>query len=493
MNLLALFSRTARHRNAAFAAVSNILHAALSLLTFGLIARQLTPGGYGTWVLAWSIVTAFVLLANWGLGRAAARYLAPDLVQGSFWTRAIIRDALILKIAMGIGASLLCLVLSAALAESSRFAPLAPLLQAGSVSVFVWSLSDFCMVLLQGARRLHLLGIAYLLEGTAKLLFAPILTSRIGMIGATWGLSLAYSCGALVGLVAVYMGIYRHAPASDPKSSQLPYAGPILKYAMPILLASAAGFVFLESGQILLGLLSTQEQVGYYSVANSFARSLILAAGLVAMLIGPAFAQTKALQPETLSRLYDRATRSYLWILGLICALLFGLSEPLVIIIFGREYVNAVPVLRLLVFGILLVAISQMYSAMLDYFGQARLRSVMLVATTALYLGLGVVLIPQWAGMGAALAILLSFFPYTLYTMVHAGTICNARLGKAVLLIGLTIVGSFLAGLAGTLVSFSNLAIGLVIASIVSVGTYALLVTPLQLIRRRDATTAALP
>jgi O-antigen/teichoic acid export membrane protein len=398
------------------------------------------------------------------------------------YTRPVIRDALTLKLLIGALASLACLGLAEIVLKATQASSVAVLLRAGSISVFVWSLSEFSKYLLQGARSLYLIGSVYLVEGVAKILFAPLLTLRFGMVGATWGMSIAYAIGAAAGLAAVLGGVYRHASPANTAATDRSFVSSILKYAAPILLASGAAYVFSELGSLFLGVLSTPEQVGHYSVANNFARSLILVAGLVSMIVGPMFAQIRVTRPETLSRMFDKTTQLYLFLLGLLCALLFGLSAPLVVVVFGPDHLSAVPILRVLLFGGLVIASSQLYSSILDYFGQARLRSTVLLATTVLYLVLTITLIPILDGIGAATAILLSFFPYTLYVLVHAGSLCGARPVKAVLSMFVTMATGLAAGLIATRVPSTNV----VLAGIVtSIGVYSLLTLPIQFIRLR--------
>ncbi|MBI1877139.1 MAG: oligosaccharide flippase family protein, partial [Chloroflexi bacterium] len=411
MNLLNSIEQLSKHRSAVFAALSNLGYAVLNLLTFGLVARQLTIREYGIWAFSWSIITLFMLLADWGIGRAAARYLAPDLATGATQTRSILRDALILKLGLGVLMSLACLGLAGAIASITHITSLAPLLQIGSLVVFFWSLSEFGKFLLQGARQLNAISLVYLIEGITKLVFAVMLTSLYGVVGTNLGLAIGFASGGVVGLAGLLQRVYRPSPVSIPITADGSYLVIIIKYATSILFAATAGFAFSELGPLLLGISASVEQVGYYNVANNFARSLILAAGMVSMFVGPWFAQIKKTRSKALAHLFDMLTHWYMLGLILVCAFICALARSLIVVVFGSNQLSAAPILQLLIFGSLAVAMSQMYSSILDYFGQAHLRVITLILATILYFILGLVLTPKMGGLGVALAILISFTP----------------------------------------------------------------------------------
>jgi O-antigen/teichoic acid export membrane protein len=161
-------------------------------------------------------------------------------------------------------------------------------------------------------------------------------------------------------------------------------------------------------GTTMLSKMAGDAAVGSYSAAFRVANGLAFMGFAFSGAVYPLFSRMVAASSGQLARVLELSVKYMVVLAAPVAAFgaVFGL--PVVLLVYGREYSGAVPVLRLLLWW---GAFASMNSLLSNYL-IARGRSGMVTAQTcvslAVNLGLNLVFIPVLGALGAALAIAVS-------------------------------------------------------------------------------------
>jgi O-antigen/teichoic acid export membrane protein len=177
-----------------------------------------------------------------------------------------------------------------------------------------------------------------------------------------------------------------------------------VRYAAKAYVATLCGFLVARANVFLLGGLTDVAQVGYYSVASQIADVIGIVPQSMALVLFP------TLVVATGGRL--KTTLRHLTIVGVLvatgCGLVALLAEPAIRLVFGAQFQDTVPVLRWMLPGILCLGLTAILSQYLAAAGFPVSLVAVWVGGVVMAVGLGWVLIPLRAGVGAAMAMSLT-------------------------------------------------------------------------------------
>ena len=161
-----------------------------------------------------------------------------------------------------------------------------------------------------------------------------------------------------------------------------------------------------QLGTLLLKLWSTVAQVGIFSaVYRLIDRMVILPDSIMAGFL-PALSQLFASDRERLQALYGKVFKFFLLFALPIAVIGTLLTRPLVVLFFTEEYLESVPVLRILVWIVLCMFPNYLFKYVLTAMGKQRYETVSRFISVTMHLALGWLLIPRWGALGAATAAL---------------------------------------------------------------------------------------
>lgn len=174
------------------------------------------------------------------------------------------------------------------------------------------------------------------------------------------------------------------------------------------ILTGIMGTVFAQTGRIALKLIDGNEQTGYYSVAFACAGFL----GFVFSAIIDAFRPTILAKKKKTQAEYESA------VIGLYAVIIqsailitlgvFVFAKLVIVILYGSDYVQAVPILRIMIWCF---ALAYFTSAQDVWILAEEKQKYLLVSNgtgAIVNIALNVVLIPIFGGIGAAFALLLT-------------------------------------------------------------------------------------
>ncbi len=165
---------------------------------------------------------------------------------------------------------------------------------------------------------------------------------------------------------------------------------------------------------ILLGLLQPYAVVGIYSVAyrplgplNWLPRAILTAAF-------PSFARMAEEDRDALGRTFSTSLR-LLWITSIpIAVAIFVFAEPLIVILAGREYLEATLPMRVLIWITVLSFLSFQFRFLFAAMGRSRAYVHLVILILVLEAGIEAALIPWWGYLGACAG---SMFGELVFTM----------------------------------------------------------------------------
>lgn len=210
-----------------------------------------------------------------------------------------------------------------------------------------------------------------------------------------------------------------------------------LPLALPIILHQLSGLVLGQSDRVMLQNLSGNFEAGIYSFAYTIASilSLLFSAANNAW-VPWYFDNTKARNTKNINQL----AKKYILLFSLgTCAIM--LMTPEVMKILGpEEYWSAGRVIAMVVFGIYFNFLYT-FAVNYEFYSQnTRWIAVGSICAAAVNVGLNLLLIPQFGGMGAAVATLISYFALFVFHNIIATRLGGFNISKRLYLYGIGIV-----------------------------------------------------
>ena len=175
-------------------------------------------------------------------------------------------------------------------------------------------------------------------------------------------------------------------------------------YALVTLLAALAA----RAELLLLGALSSGEDLGLFSAAAKFPETCLLLPAVLAASAAPVISQFHAAAPERLREVYGWMMRRVLAVTLPLALAGVVLAPAILGLLFPPTYQRATPVLQILFAGLPLAALQLVNSAMFMMSDRPRVMMATAGTSAALQFALGTVLIARWGMIGGAVSAAVS-------------------------------------------------------------------------------------
>ena len=383
-----------------------LIKKAFGFLVVALITRLVSPGVYGLFVLATSVLHLMQVFASAGLHRAidyfVPQYLARDEPGKARGVTLQVFGLLLFTstltgTAMYLGAEFLAALFDEpALATALRLLAVAlPLL-----AVFNGLLATYA-----GIKRLkYRVYVRDVTRPTVRLLAtAVLLVVGYGLLGVVGGFVVGLAVSIAFGIVL----LVRHDALKGAKTA-FTSLREVLWYGVPLALA---GVIYVVMGQVdyfVVGYFLASDDVGIYRVGYMLAANLLVFFSSLAPIFKPLIAEERR-DGDAVEKRYRTATR---WVLGLslpFAAILVLGADVYLSIVFTPQYTVASGVVLALVVGYLVsIAGGGPDGALLQGLGYSRLvfvnSGLLLVANVAF----SVLLVPRYGILGAGLGTMIA-------------------------------------------------------------------------------------
>lgn len=398
-----------------------VTQAVLGLVVAVMLARTLSPAGYGIYAFAFSLATLLAIPAQMGLPTLLVREVARYQAKGD-WAqmKGILRRSN--------EAVLLTSVLLAFIAGTSVWL-FGENLDSTNQRTLLWALVLVPFVALGDLRGAALKGLRKVIQGQLpEMLLRPLLF-LVFLLAAFFGYgeitpAAAMALHVVAAILAFVVGAYLLIKALPAGLSavQPSYATrDWMRSVIPLSLIAGMQVINAQAGILVLGIFDAPEEIGVYRVATQGAYLLSFPVIAISAVIAP--------QMSRFHSTGDLAALRSVVVLG--SRITFTLSVPLAIVfvffgyefikfVFGGGYTTGVFALAVLSIGYLFNAATGMSGHLLNMTGHERRTARGVVAASLLNVIMCFVLIPFFGKDGAAVSAAISIFGVNLYLYLYA-------------------------------------------------------------------------
>lgn len=401
-------------RNSLFGVVGEAISGVLLFVVFIIIARWFGSSQFGTFSYILAFVGIFQLIADFGLTNILVREIARSRekvaeIVGAVRPLAWLFSALILVSVSAIAYPL----------SSSSEVYAATLLMAVAV------LATFHSVIYGSVCRAHEeMGFNALGNAGHKVLLLGAVVLALTRDGGLLGVSIAFVAANVAQGVFFYLVARRRYLRHLQWKVDPGYWRYLVSEAAPVGIAMIFRRLTLHADTLLLAALSTSTAVGLFNVAYKLVQVVDMVPFTLAL---PLFPPLSRLARESKDKLHAVLSRvlSIFMIAGAPIAVWIFISAPLIVsLLFGDNYRDAVPVLRILAPAIVFLFPGALYIYLFSAIGKQGLQTLTAALCLGVNIALDLLLIPRYGHSGAAAATLIAegvFFASGLWLLVRTG------------------------------------------------------------------------
>gem|GEM_PF-335335 len=377
---------------------SGALNKFTTFAMYALVARYLGAFEFGQLALALTLFYTFQVLAIAGLKTLITREVAKN--------RDLTGSYLINGSAVVMAATLLAMLLLLLLVRSMNYAPeTAKVILLLSSGLLPYALAAICEAVFQAWERMRYIAYANLCGNLAKLALIFLALSMGDGIRELVLLVVASQAAiAAIEWWFVLRGITRPRLRLD-----LGFALSIARRARTFLGIDVVIAIWSSVPIILLSKLAGETEVGFFGAATQLMVPVNLVFQSIVLSIFPIMCRRFKADFQNLKRISENLLELLLLIaLPMATGLFFLAGETLLLLYGDREFLQAVPALRIMVWLLVVNALTQALGQALLAGMRERITLRIVVLDTLAALGLGLLLIPRFGLLGAALAALLT-------------------------------------------------------------------------------------
>lgn len=370
---------------------SGVVAVAGLIFTF-LLARSLEPENFGIYSSITALVGIVSVLGDLGIGAALINFLPkmPNkrqvLIATSFWFQVII-------------AFVFALLVSFSSLINDLFIP-------GSVAVHlvvaglltgVYILNQYAVFLLKAEKKFLTATIVQSIDSVGKLALASLL-----FFNSQLTIGLALSANVLSVAISTIYAMrreFKSIPFILPKF----YLKKIFSFAKWIGISRVFGVAISRIDIILLNIMHSSFAAGIFAAASRVILVFALIVSSLGAVVAPRFAGfTK--RAQTISYLKKLLTMITLISLSMIFVVI--LAEPIILLVFGPKYLEAVPVFKALTIALIPFLFSLVTSNPIIYtYNQPDYFAKVMIVQVVILITLDVILIPTMGAMAPAIAL----------------------------------------------------------------------------------------
>lgn len=329
--------------NVVFSSIAKILSTAVALVGIGLITRHLGQEGFGLYATALAFLSFFGAIGDWGLPQTTAMRIAkPEIDE-----KKVVSNMIGLRIFISIAILILTPIIT----------PLLPYPYELKIAIVIvassYVLSSLYQILIGMFQKRLMMD-----RVTGAELVGKIIQVGLIFFGVlqNWNFYLIVAT-LFVNMLMNFLFVFffsrkfiKFKPAFDFK-----YWGDILKQSIPLGLATALTFVYFRSNTILLSMLRPPEDVGIFGAAQKVIENISFFPAMIVGLTMPLFSHYISKDKEKFKFL---VSENYKIFFILTVPLLIGgflLSDKIILLIAGPEFVKSIPVLQINLLALVLI------------------------------------------------------------------------------------------------------------------------------------------
>lgn len=184
----------------------------------------------------------------------------------------------------------------------------------------------------------------------------------------------------------------------------------VLKEAKPLLIAGAIYPLFIQADIVLITSMMTEADAGIYSAAGKVIMQFTFVGTIITMAFYLPLVKKVDNNTEDLDYFFSGLVK-ILFVLGLSSALFVGFFADYIIrLLFGDEFTAAAPILKILIWKVVVIYLAAVFSRMLILMNLAKFELIKSIVAASFSLSMNYLLIPIYGLYSAAIISVLSFF-----------------------------------------------------------------------------------
>ena len=176
----------------------------------------------------------------------------------------------------------------------------------------------------------------------------------------------------------------------------------LLKEAFPLVLSGAAVIIYQRIDQVMIGNMIDNQSVGYFATAGKFLDLILFIPLILTQTITPLLVRKREENKIEYEVMKQRCVSIVVWV-SIILSLVVSLCAYwLISLTFGEQYLPAVPVLQIMAWKTVGMALSSASGQIIIMEGIQKWAVIRNVIGMVVCVGLNLIFIPRWGIIGAA-------------------------------------------------------------------------------------------
>ncbi len=369
------------------------------LLLIPYIVRVIGPSNYGAFAFAIAVVGYFAMFTDWGISLYAPREIALVRENRENLSR-LVSAILYLKL---LSILFLTLLFVALVFMVPRFKQEITLFLFASTYIFMSGLS--LNWFFQGVERMTHIAVS---QSIAKILWAMLVILLIRTREDYAILPLTYFLSDIAGKLYLIYKMFSgwNITLRKPILSEIKK---VAKYSFPLFVSNISIKIYTGINTVLLGFLTNNQIVGYYSLAEKITKALLGVQSQISVVFYPHISARMQESWKETSRSIKKGATAVMLLAIPLFLLNFTFSHQIILLIGGKGFLPASNTLKILSFLFVVVGLSNIFGIqILLPMGKRKEFMKATLFSIAIITALDIVLIPPLKQNGAAISFLVS-------------------------------------------------------------------------------------
>ena len=214
---------------------------------------------------------------------------------------------------------------------------------------------------------------------------------------------------SITGSIGLFLFYLRKASVKDFLNPKIKMASLLLKESWPAILSSIAIMVYMRIDQLMLSSLSSNKELGLYSVALRFSELWYFIPTIIVNSVMPTFTRLKKLSYKLFMSILRKLFLKLTIISYTLAIIITFFSDKIISITYGEAFLGAGSILSIHIWSAVFVFIGIGMSPWLINMGMLKYSLIQTSIGAMINIILNMLLIPKYGGIGAAIATLVAY------------------------------------------------------------------------------------
>jgi O-antigen/teichoic acid export membrane protein len=309
-----------------------------------LVGRLLGPELYGEYALSFFIAELLYVFADFGISAGVVKYSASLRAEGKIGRAAkIIKDAILLKAAIGIAFFLLNFALADFFAVALLNRPeLGFYIRLTSVSIIFQVLISVATSAYLGLDKTHYNALTTNIQAVSKAIISVALVLLgFSVVGAVLGHVAGYIIAGVFGSTILLLILRKYSGNSGDNIGFTQTSKTLISYGIPLYLSAVLGGFVVPYQNFVLAIFTTNIDIGNLKAAGNFYALVTVVSAPITTALFPAFSKLDLAMDDKITTFFKFANKYTTILIIPIATLLIIFSKEIIQIIYGSTYQTA--------------------------------------------------------------------------------------------------------------------------------------------------------